>query len=424
MKFNIITFGCKVNTYESNVMNDILIKNGFVEVSKDADVYIINTCTVTDKADSKVSKVINKIKDSNKDSIVVAVGCFVQINKDNMKNTNIDILIGNKNKTKIYDHIMNFKKNKQKIVDVDDVFETSFENMEIESSKKTRAFVKIQDGCDNYCSYCIIPYARGSVRSRDKKDILDEVKRLVAKGHKEIVLTGIHTGSYGSDLNNYKLVDLLKDLIKIDELIRIRVSSIEITEIDDEFLHLLKTEEKIASHLHIPLQSGSDDILLLMNRKYNKDYFITKIKDIKNARNDISITTDVIVGFPNESENNFSETVDTINQVGFTSIHVFPYSKRKNTKAYDMDGHLSEDVKKKRVDILLKLSKELESKYNKKFIDKELDVIVEKIKEGYATGHTSNYLKVSFKTNEDVKKDLVKVKLKQINDNIFIGKKA
>ena len=421
MKFNIITLGCKVNTYESNVMSDLLKEKGFVEVKNDADIYIINTCTVTDTADSKTIKMINKLNNKYKDSIIIAVGCLVQIDKEKLANTNIDILIGNKNKTKIYDYIMEFKKTNEKIIDVFDISSSNFENMELNSSKKTRAFVKIQDGCNNYCSYCIIPYARGSVRSKKKDDVLLEVEKLLNLGHKEIVLTGIHTGSYGVDLNNYNLTDLLKDILKFEKLERIRISSIEITELTNEFLKLFEKEDKIVPHLHIPLQSGSDDILKSMNRKYDKSFFINKINEIKALKENVSITTDVIVGFPNESNDHFEETINTINEVGFTSLHVFPYSKRKNTKAYDMVGHIDEAIKKERVNKLLNISDELEDEYNKKFLNKTLSVIVETSKDGFAKGHTSNYLTVVFETKENLKNETVKVKIENYKNKKLYG---
>ena len=241
--------------------------------------------------------------------------------------------------------------------------DTNFEPMMLNNFNKTRAFVKIQDGCNNFCSYCIIPYTRGNVRSKDKQRVLKEIQLLVDEGHKEVVLTGIHTGNYGAEFADYKFADLLKDIVKIDKLERLRISSIEITEINDDVMEVIKENNILVDHMHIPLQSGSDAVLKRMNRKYDKEYFINKIKKLRKIRPNISITTDVIVGFPGETKEEFEETIETIKKIEFTKLHVFPYSKREGTKAAIMDGQVDENIKKKRVKILLQLSKELEYNY-------------------------------------------------------------
>ena len=302
----------------------------------------------------------------------------------------VNIIIGNVNKSKIVDYIKNYK---SKLIDIKDILNyKEFENMSLNNFNKTRAFVKIEDGCENFCSYCIIPYTRGPVRSKKKEDVLEEVKSLINNGHKEIVLTGIHTGHYGFD--DYSFSDLLLDLVKIDGLKRLRISSIEITEINDNVLEVIKNNNILVDHMHIPLQSGCDKILKLMNRKYDKEYFINKIETIRNIRTNMSITTDVIVGFPNETEEDFEETIKTIEKINFSKLHVFPYSKRKGTKAAVMENQVPENIKKERVKKLLGISKKLEIDYFSKFINKEVTFIPETYKDGYIYGHTGNYLLV------------------------------
>ena len=284
--------------------------------------------------------------------------------------------------------------------------DTSFEHMMLNNFNKTRAFVKIQDGCNNFCSYCIIPYTRGNVRSKNKESVLKEIETLINAGHKEIVLTGIHTGNYGAEFKDYKFANLLKDVIKIEGLERLRISSIEITEITDDVMEVIKNNKILVDHMHIPLQSGSDTVLKRMNRKYDKKYFIDKIKKLREIRPEISITTDVIVGFPGETEDEFNETIKTIRKVKFSKLHIFPYSKREGTKAADMNNQIDEKLKKKRVKILLQLSKELEYNYMTKFLNKECEFIPEVAKEEYIIGHTGNYLNIkTIGTKKDLNKD-------------------
>lgn len=408
MTFKIYTLGCKVNTYESSVMQDKLINAGFILNEEKADITIINTCTVTNTADSKSRKMINRARKENPNSIIVVTGCMSQKNE---KIENVDIAIGNIGKSKIVNYINEYLKNKKEINDIKDIMHTNFETMVLNNFDRTRAFVKIQDGCNNFCSYCIIPYVRGNVRSKNKDDVLNEINKLVNVGHKEIVLTGIHTGHYGDDNESYKFPDLLKDIIKIKGLERLRISSIEITELNQEFLDVLKESKILVDHMHIPLQSGSDNILKKMNRKYDKKYFINKIEEIRNIRPNISITTDVITGFPGETEDEEQETIETISKIKFSKIHVFPYSRRKGTEADLMENQISDDVKKKRVKRLLELSKKLESEYARKFIGKEVIFIPEVYKDGYLIGHTGNYLLVKMKSNKDLLNKDVKTTL-------------
>ena len=418
MTFKIYTLGCKVNTYESNVMTEKLNEAGFklVDINEQADIIIVNTCTVTNTADSKSLKVIHKAKKEG--SIVVAVGCMVQ-NKKEIED--VDILIGNVGKSKIVDVINEYLENKKIIYKIEDVMNTKFEKMELINFDKTRAFVKIQDGCNNFCSYCIIPYTRGNVRSKNKDDVLKEIENLVKNGHKEIVLTGIHTGHYGEDNENYKFPDLLKNIVKIDGLERLRISSIEITELNEQFLDVLKNNNILVDHMHIPLQSGSNDILKSMNRKYNMEYYKNKIKEIRNIRPNISITTDLIVGFPGETEENFMETLNNLEEIKFTKIHVFPYSRRKGTKADEMENQIPEVVKKERVKKIMELSRKLEEEYMLKFVGSEVVFIPEVKKDNYLIGHTGNYLLVKTESNCKLKHDNMTVKISKVEYPYVIG---
>lgn len=424
MKFQIYTLGCKVNTYESNVMRDALLNKGYFEVGlkEKADITIINTCTVTNTADSKSMKVIRQAIRRNENAIIVVCGCLVQNKKEEVsKIDGVDIVIGNINKSKIVDYIEKYIEEKKQEVDVRNIMDTNFEPMMLNNFNKTRAFVKIQDGCNNFCSYCIIPYTRGNVRSKDKQSVLKEIQLLVDEGHKEVVLTGIHTGNYGAEFADYKFADLLKDIVKIDKLERLRISSIEITEINDDVMEVIKENNILVDHMHIPLQSGSDAVLKRMNRKYDKEYFINKIKKLRKIRPNISITTDVIVGFPGETKEEFEETIETIKKIEFTKLHVFPYSKREGTKAAIMDGQVDENIKKKRVKILLQLSKELEYNYMEKFIGQKVIFIPEIAKEEYIIGHTGNFLNVKYRGNKnDLNKD-IEVKINNIEYPYCIG---
>ena len=424
MKFQIYTLGCKVNTYESNVMRDALLNKGYFEVGlkEKADITIINTCTVTNTADSKSMKVIRQAIRRNENAIIVVCGCLVQNKKEEVsKIDGVDIVIGNINKSKIVDYIEKYIEEKKQEVDVRNIMDTNFEPMMLNNFNKTRAFVKIQDGCNNFCSYCIIPYTRGNVRSKDKQSVLKEIQLLVDEGHKDVVLTGIHTGNYGAEFADYKFADLLKDIVKIDKLERLRISSIEITEINDDVMEVIKENNILVDHMHIPLQSGSDVVLKRMNRKYDKEYFINKIKKLRKIRPNISITTDVIVGFPGETKEEFEETIETIKKIEFTKLHVFPYSKREGTKAAVMDGQVDENIKKKRVKILLQLSKKLEYNYMEKFIGKKVIFIPEMAKEEYIIGHTGNFLNVKYRGNKnDLNKD-IEVKINNIEYPYCIG---
>ena len=424
MNFIIYNLGCKVNTYESNIMTERLENAGFslTDDLKKADIAIVNTCTVTNTADNKSLKMLRQIRRENENIILVAVGCLVQVNKEVLKEkADVDIAIGNVGKSKIVEIINEYLKNHEKINNIVDIMHSGFEDMKLNNFDKTRAFVKIQDGCNNFCSYCIIPYSRGNVRSKKKETVFDEIKELIKNGHQEIVLTGIHTGHYGSEFKDYDFSDLLSDILKIDGLLRLRISSIEVVELTDKFLNVLKNNKILVDHLHIPLQAGSNQILKLMNRRYDLNYYENKIAEIRKIRPNISISTDVIVGFPQETEELFNETVATVKRIGFSKIHVFPYSRRKGTKADLMNGQIDEKIKKERSRILVDVSKELEIEYMNKFLNQEVEFIPETYKDGFIYGHTGNYLNIKMLGSTSDLKLLKKCKIKELQYPYLIG---
>lgn len=394
MKFNIVTFGCKVNQYESNMMKERMLSSNFfyVENISEANIIVVNTCSVTNVADKKCLKMIRRIKREYPNSILVVAGCSSQNKQEIYENLDIDILIGNKDKSKIDILLKEYIKTHKRYVKFYNNRKLDFEDMLISDYNHIRAFIKIEDGCDNFCSYCIIPYVRGSVRSKNFETVIKEAKLLTQKGHKEIVLTGIHTGHYMD--NDYDLTDLINELSKIEDLLRIRISSIEITELNDKFLNMLSTNKKVCDHLHIPLQAGSDEILKKMNRKYDLKYYEEKIKKIRMIRPDISITTDIIVGFPYETDELFNETLEFSRKMNFSKIHVFPYSIRLGTSAANMPNQVDESIKKERVKKLMDLSKTMEKEYYNKFVGKELDILVEECDNNVSIGHSSNYLMI------------------------------
>ncbi len=394
MKFNIVTFGCKVNQYESNMMKERMLSSNFfyVENISEANIIVVNTCSVTNVADKKCLKMIRRIKREYPNSILVVAGCSSQNKQEIYENLDIDILIGNKDKSKIDILLKEYIKTHKRYVKFYNDRKLDFEDMLISDYNHVRAFIKIEDGCDNFCSYCIIPYVRGSVRSKNFETVIKEAKLLTQKGHKEIVLTGIHTGHYMD--KDYDLTDLINELSKIEDLLRIRISSIEITELNDKFLNMLSTNKKVCDHLHIPLQAGSDEILKKMNRKYDLKYYEEKIKKIRMIRPDISITTDIIVGFPYETDKLFNETLEFSRKMNFSKIHVFPYSIRLGTSAANMPNQVDESIKKERVKKLMDLSKIMEKEYYNKFVGKELDILVEECDNNVSIGHSSNYLMI------------------------------
>lgn len=413
MKVGICSLGCKVNIYESEVVTDLLKKGGYeiVPFEDKADIYIINTCSVTNESDKKSRKMINRAKKNNSEAIIVVMGCYSQVSSDDIE---ADIILGNKDKSKIVEILNDFIRDRESKKIIYDLSSVEFEKMEISHfDNHTRAFVKIQDGCNAFCSYCIIPYTRGRVRSKNKEDVIEEVSRLVKDGYKEIVLTGIHTGRYGIDINS-SLYELLCELVKIPNIYRIRLSSIEINEVIPEIIDLYKNNKIMARHLHVPLQSGSNKILKLMNRRYNKEEFMKMIDKLREIE-DISLTTDLIVGFPNETDDDFEETMDTLKKIHFTKIHTFPYSRRRGTVADKMDGHISGDIKKKRVHEVIELSNEYENEYYKSKIGKVYDGVVERHNNGLVVVHTSNFIPVIIDDNDNIENNsIVNVKIERV----------
>lgn len=413
MKVGICSLGCKVNIYESEVVTDLLKKGGYeiVPFEDKADIYIINTCSVTNESDKKSRKMINRAKKNNSEAIIVVMGCYSQVSSDDIE---ADIILGNKDKSKIVEILNDFIRDRESKKIIYDLSSVEFEKMEISHfDNHTRAFVKIQDGCNAFCSYCIIPYTRGRVRSKNKNDVIEEVSRLVKDGYKEIVLTGIHTGRYGIDINS-SLYELLCELVKIPNIYRIRLSSIEINEVTPEIIDLYKNNKIMARHLHVPLQSGSNKILKLMNRRYNKEEFMKMIDKLREIE-DISLTTDLIVGFPNETDDDFEETMDTLKKIHFTKIHTFPYSRRRGTVADKMDGHISGDIKKKRVHEVIELSNEYENEYYKSKISKVYDGVVERHNNGLVVVHTSNFIPVIIDDNDNIENNsIVNVKIERV----------
>lgn len=419
MKVGICSLGCKVNIYESELVTNILKNNNYtvVDFEDKADIYIINTCSVTNESDKKSRKMINRAKKNNPAAIIIVMGCYSQVNAEDI---DVDIVLGNKDKSKIVEIIEEYIKTKQKKKIIYDLTKVDFEKMEITNfDSHTRAFVKIQDGCNAFCSYCIIPYVRGRVRSKDPEDVIKEVTTLVEKGYKEIVLTGIHTGRYGTDINT-TLEELLNKLVNIPNIYRIRLSSIEINEITPGIKELLKENKVMAKHLHIPLQSGSNKILKLMNRRYNKEEFLSMVDNLRDIP-DISLTTDLIVGFPNEGEEEFNETIDTLKKIGFTKIHTFPYSKRKGTPAAIMDNQVSPEEKKRRVHRILDLSNKYEHNFYESKIGKIYDGVVEIHSNGTTIVHTSNFIPVII--NDIVEEGtIVDVKIEKVENLKVYGR--
>lgn len=405
-KIGFITLGCKVNIYESNALKNELTNRGYevVEAEDDCDAYIINTCSVTNMADAKSRKMIRKCVKMNPNAIICAMGCYVQTNDEALKIDGVDILVGNGNKKQIVDELerkMN-EGHTTRYVNILDILDThEYEPLGVTTFDHTRAFVKIEDGCENFCTYCIIPYARGPVRCKPADDVIKELQRITGMGYKEVVLAGIHTGRYVDGDTHFS--DLVERILnEVPNLKRLRLSSIEINEVDDKFINLMKNNNVIANHLHLPLQSGSDLVLSKMERKYDTAFFMDKIEKIRAARPDISITTDVIVGFPYESDDQYLKSKDFIKKVGFSKLHVFPYSKRKGTKAVDMP-QVNDTIKKNRAIDLIEYSKELEQSYALKFVGLKMDVIVEQaLNSNEMVGHTSNFLQVVLDKDESL----------------------
>ena len=397
-----ITLGCKVNQYETNAMSQKFIESGYqlVEHTEEADIYIVNTCTVTNMSDRKSRQMLRKMKEQNPKAIVIAVGCYVQVGRQELeKIPEIDFVLGNHEKVNIVEYLE--KKIEFKISDL--MQEKDYEEYgDITFSEKTRAVIKIQDGCDRFCTYCIIPYARGRVRSRNPENIISEITKIVQRGIKEVVITGIHIASYGKDFkNDYYLIDLLEEINKIPGIERIRLGSIEPLLITQDFVKRLKELDKVCHHFHLSLQSGCNDTLKRMNRRYTTQEFQNIVDILRENYDDVILTTDIIVGFPGETEEEFNETYEFLKKIKFYKMHVFKYSPRKGTKAAVMKNQIDGNVKEHRSKILIELSDSNEAKYQEELIGKEVEILWEEEKDGFYKGHTANYILAYYSENKE-----------------------
>ena len=396
-----------------------------VVFSKKADIYIINTCTVTSIADKKSRQFLRQAKKLNSNSVVVAVGCYVQVAKEKLeKIPEIDLCLGTNEKPNIVSYVEKFLKNKKKENNIEDVFKNpEYSDFgDITYTEKTRAVIKVQDGCDRFCSYCIIPYARGRVRSRKPENVIKEITDIAKKGIKEVVITGIHVASYGKDFkNNYYLIDLLEDINKISGIERIRLGSIEPLLITDEFIKRISKLEKVCHHFHLSLQSGNNETLKRMNRRYTIEEFEKVVDRIRRSYNDSILTTDIIVGFPGETDEEFEKTYEFLREIKFYKMHIFKYSIRQGTEASKMLNQILPEIKDKRSKKLLELSDKQEKEYLNSYIGKTVEVLFEEREKEYYKGHTANYLVVKVKTNEDLNNKLINVKLISVDNLELVG---
>ncbi|PLR85892.1 tRNA (N(6)-L-threonylcarbamoyladenosine(37)-C(2))-methylthiotransferase MtaB [Bacillus canaveralius] len=416
------TLGCKVNHYETEAIWQLFKQEGYdrVDFESTADVYIINTCTVTNTGDKKSRQVIRRAIRKNPDAVICVTGCYAQTSPaEIMAIPGVDIVVGTQDRVKMLEYIEQFKVERQPINGVGNIMKNRvYEELDVPAfTDRTRASLKIQEGCNNFCTFCIIPWARGLMRSRDPKEVIRQAQQLVDAGYKEIVLTGIHTGGYGEDMKDYNLAMLLRDLeAQVKGLKRLRISSIEASQITNEVIEVLGQSKMVVRHLHIPLQSGSNTVLKRMRRKYSMEFFAERLTRLKEALPGLAITSDVIVGFPGETEEEFMETYDFIKEHQFSELHVFPYSKRTGTPAARMEDQVDEEVKNERVHRLIALSDQLAKEYASKHENEVLEVIPEEIYKdepdrGLYVGYTDNYLKVVFPADETMIGQIVKVKI-------------
>lgn len=397
-------------------MTQKFIENGYevIEHTKKSDIYIINTCTVTNMSDRKSRQMLRRMKEQNQNAIVVAVGCYAQVAKEELKKIpEIDLVLGNNEKLKITDYVEDYIEKNENQIEIEDVMHSKefYDFGDVTFTEKTRAVIKIQDGCDRFCSYCIIPYARGRVRSRKPESIVSEIEKIAKEGIKEVVITGIHIASYGKDFkNDYRLIDLLEELNKINGIERIRLGSIEPLLITEEFVNRLKKLEKVCHHFHLSLQSGCDETLKRMNRRYTIEEFKEIVERLRNTYKDVMLTTDIIVGFPGENEEEFEETYKFLKDIKFYKMHIFKYSPRKGTKAAEMKNQVNGNIKEERSKKLIELSDENEKEYNEKYIGKEVEILFEEEKEGLYKGHTQNYILAYYKTDKKLENKIIRVK--------------
>ncbi|MCM3114881.1 tRNA (N(6)-L-threonylcarbamoyladenosine(37)-C(2))-methylthiotransferase MtaB [Neobacillus sp. MER 74] len=417
------TLGCKVNHYETEAIWQLFKQEGYerVDFESISDVYIINTCTVTNTGDKKSRQVIRRAVRKNPDAVICVTGCYAQTSPaEIMAIPGVDVVVGTQDRIKMLEYIEQYKLERQPINGVGNIMKSRvYEELDVPSfTDRTRASLKIQEGCNNFCTFCIIPWARGLMRSRDPKEVIRQAQQLVNAGYQEIVLTGIHTGGYGEDMKDYNLAQLLRDLEAVNGLKRLRISSIEASQITDEVIEVIKHSPIVVRHLHIPLQSGSNSVLKRMRRKYTMEFFGERLDRLKEVLPGLAVTSDVIVGFPGETEEEFMETYNFINEHKFSELHVFPYSKRTGTPAARMEDQVDEEIKNERVHRLIALSDQLAKEYASRFEGEVLEVIPEEVSaeeadSGYLIGYTDNYMKVIFSAPEDMIGKIVKVKINQ-----------
>ena len=422
------TLGCKVNQYETEAMLELFEKEGYekAETEDYADVYVINTCTVTHMSDRKSRQYIRRMKKKNPDAIIAVVGCYSQVSPEEILSIDeVNLVMGTNDRKKIVEEVKKIDASR-KVSTVDDIMKVkAFEEIEINKTNgKTRAFMKIQDGCDRYCSYCIIPYARGRVRSRDLESIVKEVENLASNGYKEVVLTGIHVASYGKDIkdSDIKLLDVIKQINDIEGIERIRLSSVEPILFTDEFVEAVSTMDKVCPHYHLSLQSGCDETLKRMKRRYTTEEYKAIVDRLRAAIPNVSITTDVIVGFPGETNEEFDKTYEFLKDIELTHMHVFKYSPRKGTPAATMENQVDPSTKHDRSEKLLQLNEENFKKFGQKMLDKEFNVLFEqKVGDNKFEGLTENYVKVIVESDKDLSEQILKVKITDVKNEFLEG---
>lgn len=421
-KVSLTTLGCKVNHYETEAIWQLFKEQGYerVDFEHQSDVYVINTCTVTNTGDKKSRQVIRRAIRQNPDAVICVTGCYAQTSPaEIMAIPGVDIVVGTQDREKMLGYIDQYREERKPINAVRNIMKNRvYEELDVPAfTDRTRASLKIQEGCNNFCTFCIIPWARGLMRSRDPEEVIRQAQQLVDAGYLEIVLTGIHTGGYGQDFKDYNLAQLLRDMeAQVKGLKRLRISSIEASQLTDEVIEVLQNSEIVVNHLHIPIQSGSDTVLKRMRRKYTMEFFAERLEKLKIALPDLAVTSDVIVGFPGETEEEFMETYNFIRDHKFSELHVFPYSQRTGTPAARMDDQVDEEVKNERVHRLIALNDQLAKEYAARFEDEVVEVIPEeRFKDGdnenLYVGYTTNYLKVVFEGNENMIGQLTKVKI-------------
>lgn len=421
------TLGCKVNQYETNAMEQKFLQAGYQikNFNEKADIYIINTCTVTNMSDKKSRQMIRKAKQLNKNAIVVAVGCYVQTAKEELENIKeLDLILGNNEKKDIVQYVEKHQNGIMQIKYNDVLHQDEYDEYGfVTHIEQTRAIVKVQDGCDRFCSYCAIPYARGKVRSRKLENIIEEVTKLAQNGIKEVVITGIHIASYGKDFNeNIRLIDVLEKINEIDGIQRIRLGSLEPMLINEDFLNRLSKLDKICHHFHLSLQSGCDETLKRMNRRYTTEEFRNVVNLLRNTYNDVILTTDIIVGFPGETEEEFKKTYEFLQEIKFYKMHVFKYSKRSGTKAAIMPNQIKPEIQEERSKKLIELSDLNQKEYNKQYLGKTVEVLFEEQSGEYIKGHTQNYIVVNVNGNiSSFHNEIINVKIVEMLGDELLG---